>query len=199
MVNNIIKVVLLVIIIILAYLVFESVMGPVRFNQQVEKRSNAVIQNLKDIRTVEMTYKSIYGNYTASFDTLIAFLKTGEIPVIKMVPDPTDTTFSKTIRDTIGFIPVIDSLFKNKKDFNVEHIKYIPYTDNKLFELNAGIVEKGGVDVNVFEVTSHYKDILHGLDEQMVINLIASKEQIERFPGLKVGSMVEASTDGNWE
>ena len=44
MVNNIIKVLLLVVIVILAYLVFESVMKPVRFNKAVGTRSKAVIQ-----------------------------------------------------------------------------------------------------------------------------------------------------------
>ncbi len=199
MINNIIKVVLLVIIIVLAYLVYESIMVPVRFDKSVDQRSKAVIQNLVDIRSAEMTYKNIYGKYTSSFDTLIDFLEIGQIPVVKIIPDPTDTTFSKTIRDTIGYIPVKDSLFGRRANYDVLSLKYIPFTDNELFTLDAGIVEKGGVDVNVFEATSHFKVILNGLDEQMVVNLIAAKEQIERYPGLKVGSMTEASTDGNWE
>ncbi len=199
MVQNIIKVLLLVVIIVLAYLVVESVMGPVRFNKSVNQRSEAVIQNLKDIRSAQMTYKTIHGRYMADFDTLIDFLKNGEIPVVKMVPDPEDTTFSKTIRDTIGFIPVIDSLFRSRQNFTVEDLKFVPYTENDQFKLAAGIIEKGGVKVNVFEATVHYNKLLLGLDDQMVANLIASKEQIERFPGLKVGSMTEASTDGNWE
>lgn len=199
MVNNIIKVLLLVVIIILAYLVYESVMGPVRFNKQVTTRSNEVIQNLKDIRTAQMTYKNINSSYSGSFDTLLDFLRSGEIPVVKIVPDPEDTTFTKTIRDTIGFIPVIDSLFGKRKDFDLESLRYIPFTDNEPFTMEAGIVEKGGVDVNVFEVKVHYLVFLAGLDEQMVVNLVAAKEQIERYPGLKVGSMAEASTDGNWE
>jgi len=199
MVNNIIKILLLVIIIVLAYLVFESVMGPVRFNKAVDKRSKAVIQNLQDIRSAELTYKAINGNYTASFDTLFDFLQNGEIPVVKMVPDPEDTTFTKTIRDTTGYIRVIDSLFHSRPNFIVDHLKYIPFTDNEEFTLGAGVIEKGGVDVNVFEAKAHYNLILNGLSEQMVINLIAAKEQIERYPGLKVGSMTEPSTDGNWE
>ncbi|MCB0805809.1 MAG: hypothetical protein KDC05_08420 [Bacteroidales bacterium] len=199
MVNNIIKVILLVVIVVLAYLVFESVMRPVRFNKEVEKRSSAVIQNLIDIRTAQMAYKNIHGKYTKSFDTLIGFLETGEIPVVKMIPDPTDTTFTKTIRDTIGYIPVKDSLFNKRSNYKIEHIKYVPYTENKQFKMDAGIIEKGGVKVNVFEASVHYDVLLKGLNDQMVINLIASKEQIDRYPGLKVGSMVEASTDGNWE
>jgi hypothetical protein len=199
MVNNIIKILLLVVIIVLAYLVYESVMRPVRFNKEVEKRSEAVIQNLKDIRSAQMAYKNIYNNYTGSFDTLLDFLKNGEIPVVKMVPDPEDTTFTKTITDTLGYIPVIDSLFGKRKEFDVNHFKYIPFADDQIFTMEAGIIEKGGVDVNVFEAKVHYKVFLEGLNRQMVVNLIAGREQIEKYPGLKVGSMEEASTDGNWE
>lgn len=199
MTHNIIKGLLLVVIIVLVYLVYDSVMRPVRFNQQVDKRNTAVIQNLKDIRSAQMSYKNIHRNYTGSFDTLLDFLRNGEIPVVKMVPDPTDTTFSKTIFDTLGYIPVIDSLFGKRLDFEVEQLKFVPFTENKVFAMEAGIVEKGGVDVNVFEVKIPYRIYLDGLNEQMVINLIAAKEQIEKYPGLQVGSLVEASTDGNWE
>ncbi len=199
MVNNIIKILLLVVIIVLAYLVYESVMGPVRFNKEVAKRDKAVIENLKDIRNVQLTYKAIHGKYMADFDTLIDFLKIDSIPVVKIVPDPTDTTFTKTIRDTIGSIAVFDSLFKDRINFIADNIKYVPFTEQEEFNLAAGIIEKGGVDVNVFEASVLFEIYLKGLDEQMVVNLIASKEQIERYPGLKVGSMAEASTDGNWE
>ncbi|MBC8486785.1 MAG: hypothetical protein H8D45_12185 [Bacteroidetes bacterium] len=199
MVNNIIKVLLLVVIVVLAYFVVESIMKPVRFNKAVDIRSKAVIQNLVDIRTSEMAFKIINGKYTSSFDTLIDFLQTGEIPVVNIIPDPEDTTFTKTIRDTIGYIPVIDSLFNDRENYNVDHIKYIPYTDNVMFDLDAGVIEKGGVNVHVFEAQALYDIILKGLNEQMVINLIAGKEQIEKYPGIKVGSMTEASIDGNWE
>lgn len=199
MVKNIIQISLLVVIILLAYFIYESVMKPVRFNKSVDQRSKAVIQNLMDIRTAQLSYKSIHGKYTASFDTLILFLKTGEIPVVKIIPDPTDTTFTKTIRDTIGFIPVKDSLFRSRPGYNLENIKFVPQSDKKTFTLDAGVVDKGGVKVNVFEASTFYLDFLSGLDNQLVTNLVASKEQIEKFPGLKVGSMTEASTDGNWE
>ena len=199
MMNNVIKIVLLVIILVLAYLIYDSIMRPVRFNKEVDKRNKAIVQKLIDIRSAEITFKAIHGKYVSDFDSLIDFLKTGEIPVVKMIPDPEDTTFTKTIRDTIGNIPVLDSLFGKRTDFNVAEFKYIPFTDKQVFSLDAGTIEKGGVKVHVFESSALYNLFLKGLDKQMVINLIASKEQMERFPGLKVGSMDEASTDGNWE
>lgn len=199
MVSNIVKIALLLVIVALAYFVFESVMKPVRFNKQVDARSEKVVERLKDIRAAQMSYKTIHGRYTKSFDTLIDFIKNGQIPVVKIIPDPTDTTFTRTIRDTLGMIVVGDSLFKNRKEFVIEDIRYIPFTENISFDINAGTIQKGGVTVHVFEVSALYEKYLEGLNKQLVINLIDSKNQISKFPGLKLGSITEASTDGNWE
>jgi hypothetical protein len=199
MINNVIKIVLLVVIIVLAFLVVESVMRPVRFNKEVTKRSNDVIQQLKDIRTAQMAFRTIHGSYTNSFDTLITFLHEGLIPVVRMVPDPEDTTYTRTIRDTIDFIPVVDSLYRGRQNFRVEKLRTIRFSDNEEFTMDAGTIDRGGVSVNVFEASAHYNSFLQDLNRQMVINLIAAREQLERFPGLKVGSMIDATLDGNWE
>ena len=199
MVNNIIKVVLLVVIVVLAYFVVESIMKPVRFIKQVKVRDKAVVQNLKDIRMAQLEFKSMHGKYTASFDTLVEFIKNEKIPVVRIVPVPGDTTGLLKIRDTIGYIPVIDSLFGLRENYNIGNLKYIPFSDNKMFELDASVIDKGGVDVDVFEASALFEIYLKGLEDQAVRNLIAAKEQIDKFPGMKVGSLVDASTDGNWE
>ncbi len=197
--NNIIKIVLAIVIIVLAYFVYESILEPVRFKKDKNIRELEVIQQLKDIRTSQMIYRSINNKYTPSFDTLIEFLHNGEIPVVNIIPDPEDTTFTKTINDTIGYINVGDSLFGKRPNFVIEDIRFIPFTDTIEFEMNAGEIEQGRVKVNVFEISALYEYFLKGLDKQLIINLIKSKKEIERFPGLKLGSMTEASTDGNWE
>lgn len=197
--NLIIKIILSLIIIFLGYKVVESIMTPVRFENEKERRKEIVVQNLKDIRTVELVYKNIHNKYLPDFDTLITFLKTGEIPVINIIPDPDDTTFTKTINDTIDFINVGDSLFGKRQGFYLDSIKYIPFSAGEIFAIDAGKIEKGAVQVNVFEVSCLYKQFLKDLDDQLVLNAITAKEDIDLFPGLKVGSMLEPSTDGNWE
>ncbi len=197
--NNIIKIVLAIVIITLAYFVYESILEPVRFKKEKNIRELEVIQRLKDIRTSQMIYRAINNKYTASFDTLIEFLHIGEIPIVNIIPDPEDTTFTKTINDTIGYINVGDSLFGKRPNFVIEEIRLIPFTDTIEFEMNAGEIEQGRVKVNVLEISALYKYFLIGLDNQLIINLIKSKNEIDRFPGLKLGSMTEASTDGNWE
>ncbi|MBP6871557.1 MAG: hypothetical protein KBC43_06095 [Bacteroidales bacterium] len=196
---TIIKVVLSVIIVVLAYLIYESILRPVRFNKATSAREAKVIATLSDLRTSQQFYKRQHNKYTASFDTLISFLRNGEIPVVKMIPDPNDTTFTKTINDTLGYVKVADSLFRARPGYNLDSLRYIPFSGGELFEIAASEIDRSGIKVGVYEIKAHYSTFLKGLDRQLVINLIKSKEDIEKYPGLKIGSMEEPSTDGNWE
>lgn len=192
------QVVLLVVIVALGYLVYESIMEPVRFEAEKTKREHVVVNKLKDIRMSQLIYRQLKGSFAKSFDTLEMFLEVAEIPVVKMIPDPTDTTFTKTINDTIGYIKVKDTLF-SKKNYTIEQLAIIPFSNGALFEMDADTIERGGVNVNVFEVKAPFSAYLYGLDAQTVFNLTSKMEDLERYPGLKVGSMVEPSTNGNWE
>jgi hypothetical protein len=194
----IIQIVLLLVIIVLAYLVYQSVNKPLQFNAEKDKREAVVIQDLKDIRSGQLIYKQMYDKYAGDFDTLLTFLREGEIPIVKKVPDPDDTTFTRTINDTIGYIIVADSLYGQRHHFILDSLPFIPGAGVK-YTLAAGEVKKGGLNVHVFEAKAHYNEILKGMEEQMIINLIKAREDIEKYPGLKVGSMNEPSTDGNWE
>ena len=114
------------------------------------------------------------------------------------MPDPEDTTFTMTINDTIGYIAVADSLYGRRANFVLDSLPWIPGA-GQMYALDAGEVEKGGLKVHVFEASAHYKEILKGMEEQAIINLIKARKDIDQYPGLKVGSMEEPSTDGNWE
>jgi len=157
-----------------------------------------VINKLKDIRMSQLIYKRLKGSFATNFDTLESFLKVAEIPVVKMIPDPTDTTFTKTINDTIGYIKVEDTLFKNKP-YTINQLAIIPFSGGEKFQMSADTIERGGVKVHVFQVLAPYKSYLKGLSKQRVINLTAKMEDNDLYAGLKLGSLTEASTNGNWE
>jgi len=194
----ILQVALFLAIAAVSYLVYESIMEPVRFEAEKTKRETEVVNKLKDIRSSQLIYRQLNGSFAKSFDTLERFVKLAEIPVVKIIPDPTDTTFTKTINDTVGYIKVSDSLFANK-NYSIDQLAVIPYSGGELFEMDADTIERGGVNVNVFEVKAPFTTFLKGLDKQTVFNLTSKMEDIERYPGLKVGSLVEPSTNGNWE
>jgi hypothetical protein len=197
------KLVLLVIIVGLGYLVVDSIMQPVRFNKEKNKREQLVIKKLEDIRAGELAFRGRNGRYTSSFDTLVDFLKTNEFFVVREHADPNDTTYTITIRDTIGTISMVDSLFGSRTNFNIDQLKYVPipakFFANETFELAASSIKRGGVPVQVFESKVTFDVFLKGLDKQLIINLNKSTEEMNKYPGLKVGSLTEASTEGNWK
>ncbi|MBT5273871.1 MAG: hypothetical protein HOL74_03510, partial [Flavobacteriales bacterium] len=66
----------------------------------------------------------------------------------------------------------------------------IPYS-NEVYSIDAGQVEKGKVIVQVFEISTNYGTVFTGLD--------AENKSYELDALLKVGSMDEASLNGNWK
>ncbi len=196
---TIINIVLVIIAIFLAYKVYDSISQPVKFANEKTAREIKVVQNLKDIRSTQVLFKQNYNRYTASFDSLIEYIRTGELAIVNIIPDPNDTTFTKTINDTVGFVKVIDSVFKNRTNFNVESLRYIPFTNNQEYEISAGYIMRGGMKIPVFEAKAPYKTYLNGLDPQRIRNAAAEQEAVNKYAGMKVGSMNEASIDGNWE
>jgi len=197
--SNIVKIALAVVVIVLGYLLFSSIMKPIRFQEELTKRNERIVEKLKDIRTAQTFFKQFNNRYTSSFDSLFTFLRTGQIPVVKMIPDPTDTTFSRTINDTIGYIAIADSLYSKRPDFKLEDMSVIPFSDGRKFEMKTAKIDKGGTMVSVLEILVPYEYYLFDLNNQLVINLKKEMEDKNKFAGLKVGSMTDASTDGNWE
>lgn len=199
---TIINIALALVAILLAYLVFDSIRQPVVFERIRSEREVQVVQNLKDIRSTQTLFKQTYNRYTGNFDSLIEYIKTGELPVVNIIPDPEDTTFTRTINDTVGYIKVSDSLFRNRVNFNINDLRYIPFSDKEEFEMQAGYIMRGGLKVAVFEAKAPYKSYLNIQDKkfrQRVNNLRAEQEDMDKYAGLKVGSMDEPSLNGNWE
>ena len=196
---TIINIALAVVALVLVYLVYRSISEPVVFENTRKEREIQVVQSLKDIRSTQILFKQTYNRYTGSFDSLIEYVKTGELPVVNIVADPNDTTFTKTINDTVGYVKVLDSLFGRRENFDINSLRVVPFSQGDEFELQAGYIKRGGLKVAVFEAKTPYSTYLWDLDRQRVNNLRAEQEDLEKYAGLKVGSMDEASTNGNWE
>lgn len=203
-----INIVLFAIIVFLAIKVIQSIKAPIDFGNEKGKREAQVVQRLKDIRDAEVQYKQAHNKYTSNFDTLIDFCSNYMIPVVNIIPDPEDTTFTKTINDTIDYIKVIDSLFGKRTNFNIKDLCNVPFSDPMTkFEIHDSIIKRGGISVPVFEVKTPYEVYLSKPGDKFtdkewktrVDNAKAEMEQIDKYAGLKVGSLEEASTDGNWE
>lgn len=205
------QILLIIVIGFLAFLVYESIMRPVKFQRDYNIRTEKVIDRLKDIRSAQVAYKLVNGKYTASFDTLSDFVANGQIPVVRMEGSLNDSmilagmTELKALelgiikRDT-AYVNVIDTLFKTKT-WIADSLRYVPFTDKAEFELGTNVLSTAsGVDVEVFEAKVPYEVFLQGLEKQEIINLREVDVKLDRFPGLRVGSLTEANNNaGNWE
>lgn len=201
--KTIIQILLTVAILGLGYLLVDSIRQPIRFNEAQEARYDRTIQRLKDIRTAQLAYRSVHGDFTGDFDELINFVKTDSFSVVRAIgfedDDPDAETTEEIIRDTIR-ISVQDSLFR--RGYPVDSLRFVPFTGGReQFFLGAGTVMTGsGLEVKVFEAHVLNDVLLRGLDRQLVINMNDERSKRNQFPGLRVGSLEETTNNaGNWE
>jgi len=201
-VDIIIKVVLLGVIVTLAYLIVAGIQKPIDFEKERAFRFNVTIQRLKDIRTAQVAFRERYGYFTPSFDTLIHFINSDNIRVIKAIGTVPDTLTEKEAlnlgiiqRDTF-FVPIKDSLFKHI-NYKIENMRFSPVGKKVEFKMDtASVLTGSGVWVKVFQCYVLYDDILDGLDRQLIINY----KSLKKDTCLRVGSLTEATNNaGNWE
>ena len=75
----------------LAYICVGSIMGSINFGKERETREKEIIARLIDIRTAQIAFRDQNkGQYTDSFDELIAFVKNDSLPFVKKVGELSD-------------------------------------------------------------------------------------------------------------
>ncbi|MBO7567743.1 MAG: hypothetical protein J6T60_11700 [Bacteroidales bacterium] len=208
----VIHVVLVAVIALLAYLLWDSIMQPIRFQKKAEWRYGLTVQKLKDIRDAQVAYKSVYGAYTGSFDSLENFVQNGQLRIVKAIGNIPDSFYDKyprklaetkaieagiVKRDTV-VVSCYDSLCKGK--YKVSELRLVPIV-NIPFQMAADTIETSSkAKISVFEAKTPNDDYLKGLDRQEIVNLNDEANTIGKYPGLKVGSLVEFNNNaGNWE
>ncbi|EMQ95156.1 MAG: hypothetical protein CMP05_10935 [Xanthomarina sp.] len=192
----------------LGYLTFMSIYEPIQFNKVKNKRYAAVIEKLIDIRDAQLAHQQVTGKFAPTFDNLVKFIDTAQFTITQRRDSTVideeltrryggvETTKEITIIDTLGFKSVKDSLFKNSDRYKT--MMNVPNTDAQ-FEMQAGLLEQNDLKIPVFEASVKKSVILHDQDK----DLIAQENQVVSVDGvngdaLKVGSMEEVKTNGNW-
>jgi len=194
------QIVLAIAIVLLAYFVYESIMKPVRFNKEVAARRIVVIEKLEHIREAQIAFKEVHGLYANTFDTLAIFIESGKLPLVKKTSTLPDSLselpeFKQIelgyLKFDTTFVSAFDSLYGDVEDFDLEKLSFIPFSEGDEFSLETGEIEKGQVKVAVMRVFAPKQSFLKGLDEDFI--------ERDNVKDLEMGSMMEPSTDGNWE
>lgn len=191
------------VIIILAWLVYRSPISLKEFQEETNYRKSAVVQDLKDIRTAQIAFKDKYRVYANDFNTLLSFVQNDSLAVVKAIGETPDSLTedqalkAKIIsRDTV-YVPAYENIYSEEylktRDerfpFELEKLPTVPFSE-EMFTIESGNIEKGKVVVQVFEVSTNYSTFLNGLD--------ATNKGIDLENTIRVGSMSDASINGNW-
>ena len=213
----------------LIYICYGSIMGPIDFENAKKARDKAIIARLIDIRKAQTEYRGLHeGAYTASFDTLIDFVKTAKLPFIMKVGTLTDDQMAngmtekkamkiiekarktgnwKTVekeglkdfsRDTM-WVAVLDTIFS--KGFNPDSLCYVPYGNGAKFEMmSRHDTTKIGAPLNLFQAQVAYDVYLSDLNHQELLNLKDLQSKLGKYCGLRVGDIEQPNNNaGNWE
>jgi hypothetical protein len=203
-----IQIVLWLASIFFAYKIYDSINGPIKFNQTKNERYAQVIDRLKDIRKAQIAHKDVKGVFANNFDSLVKFVNEGIFTLIEK-RDSSYLEYDRTYRidmlreviviDTLGTVPVKDSLFSNTDRY--KNMAYIPIqgVQDSMFKINAEVINKNGYNVPVFEVKVSKNIILFDQDK----DLVKQENETVSVDGVNgseiiLGSLSNVSTNGNW-
>lgn len=207
----VLQLLLWLLIIFLGWKLYSSVIGPVEFNKVKVARYSKVIKNLKDIKAGELAHKELTGKYNGNFDSLVKFIDTAQFAIVSRrdtvyTDDAKNKAFGidegyyldAVIIDTLGFTAIKDSLYGGTDRYKT--MMNVPLEGSSAkFELTAGSIEKNKTIYSVFESKISKDIVLEGLDPDLLVQekQVVSVEGVNG-PTIKVGSMTEVNTSGNW-
>ena len=227
--KTVFNVILTVCVVVLIYICYASIMGPINFEAEKDVRDKAVQARLLDIRKAQVEFRNLNGQkYTDNFDSLIAFVKTQKLPFIYKEGELTDEQLENGLTEKKAmaiinkakktgnynevkkqglenfkrdtmWVAVLDTIFP--KGFNADSMRYIPYGNGAQFEMDTVTqITKSGAPVSLLEVRAPYDVYLNGLDRQEIINLKDMQGKLNKYLGLKIGDLVTPNNNaGNWE
>ncbi len=198
-------------VLLFGFLLFSSINDEIKFDEVKNARYQVVIKNLKDIRDSQLAHRSVKGVFQTNWDSLVNFIEVDSFTITQRRDSSVlDKEMTKRyggvktykdiiIVDTLGLVSVKDSLFGFDERYKT--MMYVPFSkDNETkFELEAGFLNQNGIDIPVFEAFVKKKIILH----DQSTNLVLKENQVQSVDGvngssLKIGSMDEVNTNGNW-
>lgn len=208
---------------VFGYYNYRSVKMDLEFTARKEMIKTEIKQRLIDIRDAQVEFRLVYSRYAKSMDELKTFIregkamnitKEGSIPdyirdewvdslrawdPVKYKDRPEKLTEAEGVR--LGIIkrdttyePVVNKIFLNEKKaskrisryaFSLDSLDIAPFTGGKKkIDFKVGTVSKNGVDLPVFEAKWYLQN---------------SRLNEGKFDTLKVGSLKEPTTNGNWD
>ncbi len=216
--RKIVSLFLWIIILLFGFLTVKSILKPIQFEEYKKERFQLAVNKLLEIKKAQVGYKSLHGKYAASFDELVKFIENERFAIIQrkdtsVIDRARNTAFGLNVGadgvggyfkdvviiDTLGYISVRDSLFKNSDSYKSLGMVKINDKLNVPVAMKTGEVERKGIKRSTFEAIIDKNKVLNGLDSDLIA-AEKKKKEIDEITGdiIKLGSLEEVSITGNW-
>jgi hypothetical protein len=199
------------------YLIYRSIQAPIEFDELKEKRFQVAVNKMKDIKAVQLAYKSIRGKYCDNIDSLIQFVENEKF-IITVRKDTSIIDVEKNrqyglsvgadgvggyfkdiiIVDPIGKVSIKDSLFKDSDRYKRLNMVRVDGIEVPVL-MKASFVNRNDTKVPVFEAKLKKESLLTDQDQ----DLVAREMKIVSVDGIngefiQLGSIEEVNMAGNW-
>lgn len=191
----IITLVLTAIIAFLIYLLVMSINEPIVFKAEKDKREDAVVARLIQIRKGQEIYRTITnGKFAGDWNDFKQTLKTGRIPFVKVIGDPDDPNFTGTITYDTSYTSAMDSI--NAMGWDLDKLPLVPYGEGATFDIKADTLSYQKTMVHVVEVGTKRSTFMGKYKDPKYRRYDARYNPNSE---LKFGDMNKPNTSGNWE
>jgi hypothetical protein len=176
----------------LGYLLYQGIDEVMEEEKRIARTEARVIEKLQMLRDAQVAYQGTHGEYADNWNDLRNFIQEGDIYLVQRKEETILLDYGKeetTVHfDTLGSVPVMDSLFNERRhpNFNLENLHIVPGSGGKEFEFFADKITRNNRQIAVFEIR-----------DPAPINPERRAKGGEK--ALRVGSRTDASTSGNWE
>lgn len=190
------------IIILLTFLVYNSVKTNIDFEKEKDRRIELTAKKLLNARELQFAFERKHRKYADNWDELITFALTDSLEFERRIGNLEDSAavaqglaYTETV-----FVPVMERLAQDgfyNPDIDINRLKYVPLSDS-VFSISASSVIAGGVRLPTFEIGVDFTVLLEGLDAQLIQNARDNFETRTGFTGIRIGRIDQATTEGNW-
>ena len=192
--RSIFNLILVLLIFGLIYVLISSIQEPIAFKAEKEKREDAVIAKLMEIREAQEAFRGVTGGFAQDFDTLQLVLEKDSFIIVSIIGDPDDPNFTGEITYDTTKIPAIDSVLA--MGIGLDSLRYVPYGEGETFKIAADTLTYQKTLVNVVEVGTVYKVFMGKYGDNRF------KKYDNRFDPnktMKFGDLTKPTVAGSWD
>jgi type II secretory pathway pseudopilin PulG len=181
-------------ILFLGYVLFTQIKEPISFQQEKQKREQAVVQQLIQIRKAQEAYRGVTGNFANSFEELKTGLENGKFRLIQVYGDPDDPNNKEAIRYDTTYTQAIDSV--KAMGIVLDGLGKVPFGEGAEFEIFADTASYQSSTVEVVEVGVEYEKFMGKFADRKFRKY---DERYDPKKRIKFGDKSKPILTGSWE